>query len=133
MKHWHTVIILFTMFLASLLLTGCLGEDDRNLLKEEWAKYQGLKEQLNNIMADAREGKISVSDVQTLVSATKLQMEHTWKTMEDIKSRGGNFWEIVLTAILGGGTLGTLFRGIPSKGLGRALINGVTARKPEGT
>ena len=99
------------------------------LLDDEIAKYKGFKDEINKFVEDAKSGAITIPDMAAMIDAKKVQMQSSLEVIKDIQSRGTSWWEIVLWSILGT-TLGSpVARGIPSKGIVRALINGFKAKK----
>lgn len=124
MANWYTWVLIFIL---CLFMTGCMSEEDQALLNEEVEKYKGLKGEIDQLVADAKSGKITIPDMAALIEAKKLQMSSSLEVIKDIQSRGTSTWEIVLWSILGAAGI----RGVPSKGPVRGLINMFVARKEE--
>lgn len=124
MAHWYhwVLLVIICLFMAS-----CMSEQDITSLNNEIDKYKNLKEEVSQLIKDAKDGTITIPEMTALIEAKKFEMENSLEVIKDIQSRGVSWWEIMFISVLGAAGI----RGVPSKGPIRGLINMFLARKPE--
>jgi membrane protein implicated in regulation of membrane protease activity len=102
---WWVLSIIFALVVGSFILGGCISQEQQQKLQEAQKKAQACVDKAGEVVAAAKEGKISPEEAAKQVAALLQQAADLKRVAQEILASGAPWYDLIAPAaqvVLGG-------------------------------